>query len=231
MRVTGLVGVQLPLVMAYLKSTVSDELLQQVAWKKKIKQAKKLLDETKQAPPPSKDYVQIVVTEGGVVYRRFPITIRGVSQGAIPSPTEKVMTLDEFTQDREFQDEMERIFGRDVLRRVKRIVGGTRDPLTSLPNKILTRILDYLDLESIEQLAKVNHHMQETCNSEKLWERLYARHQGTPGEEVRALAQDRGWKTVFYMDKLQLRKELSRRRRANAPDGRLSPSSTFLTEN
>lgn len=217
--------------MAYLKSTVSDELLEQVAWKKKIKQAKKLLDEAKPAPPPSKDYVQIVVTEGGVVYRRIPITIRGVSQGAIPSPTEKVMTLDEFKQDREFRDEMERIFGKDVLKRVKRIViDGDRDPLTRLSDEILMRILDYLDLESIEQLAKVNHHMQKICNSEELWKKLYNRHQGPPSEKVQALAQDLGWKRVFYMDKIQLQKELYRRRRHDpgTPD---DPSHTFLTEN
>lgn len=104
--------------MAYLSSKTSDELLEQVSWKKQITQAKKLLEATKQAPAPSKDYMHVLVTEGGVVLRRFPITMRGVQQGAIPAPTEKVLTLKEFNIDTEFQGEIERTFGSEILKQV-----------------------------------------------------------------------------------------------------------------
>lgn len=104
--------------MAYLSSRASDELLQLVAWKKQIARAKKLFELTKQAPSPSKDYVHVLVTEGGVVLRRFPITLRGVSHGAVPTPTEKVVTLEEFKIDTEFQGEIGRTFGSEVLDQV-----------------------------------------------------------------------------------------------------------------
>ena len=106
--------------MAYLSSRASDELLQLVSWKKQISHAKKLFELTKQAPSPSKDYVHVLVTEGGVVLRRFPITLRGVSRGAVPAPTEKVVTLEEFMIDTEFQSEIGRTFGSEVLDQVRK---------------------------------------------------------------------------------------------------------------
>lgn len=104
--------------MAYLSSTASDELLEQVSWKKQITQAKKLFETTTQAPSPSKDYVHVLVTERGVVQRRFPITLRGVSRGAVPTPTEKIVTLEEFKIDTDLQGEIGRTFGRGVLNQV-----------------------------------------------------------------------------------------------------------------
>lgn len=98
----------------------SDDLLEYVAWKKQITQAKKLFETTNQAPSPSKDYVHVLVTERGVVLRRFPITLRGVSQGAVPSPTEKIVTLEEFQLDTELQGEISRIFGPETLNQVRR---------------------------------------------------------------------------------------------------------------
>ena len=103
-------------VMAYLSSRA---LMQQVFWKKQITQAKKLFETTKQAPSPSKDYVHVLVTEGGVVVRRFPITLRGVTQGAVPCPTEKIVTLEEFQIDVDLQSEIGRTFGSEILTQVK----------------------------------------------------------------------------------------------------------------
>lgn len=104
--------------MASFTGSASDEVMEQVAWKKQITQAKKLFETTTQAPSPSKDYVHILVTERGVIHRRFPITLRGVSQGAIPTPTEKIMTLEDFMTDTDFQSEIERTFGREILNQV-----------------------------------------------------------------------------------------------------------------
>lgn len=105
------------LIMAYFSST-SDEVMAQVAWKKQVTHAKKLFETTTQAPSPSKDYLHILVTERGVIHRRFPITLRGVSQGAIPAPTEKIMTLEDFMIDSDFQKEIGRTFGREILDQV-----------------------------------------------------------------------------------------------------------------
>ena len=103
---------------AYLPSQGSDEIMQEVSRKKQITQAKKLFELTKQAPSPSKDYVQVLVTEGGVVLRRVPITVRGVTQGAVPAPTEKVLSLEEFTMDTDIQAEVGRTFGSEALKQV-----------------------------------------------------------------------------------------------------------------
>lgn len=69
-----------------------------------------------------------------------------------------------------------------------------------------------LDLQSISQLSQVNRYLRNLCASEKLWGLLYAQHQGNPTAEICVLANDVGWKKVFYLSKLQLQKELSRRR-------------------
>ena len=108
-------------IMADLSSRASDEILQEASRKKAIAQAKKLFEVTKQAPSPSKDYVQLLVTERGVVQRRIPITVRGVTQGAVPAPTERVLTLEEFEVDGDFQGDVRRIFGNDALKKVSRI--------------------------------------------------------------------------------------------------------------
>ena len=94
------------------------ELLEHVAWKKQLAAGKKLFETTQQAPPPSKDFIQMLVTEKGVIFRRFPISLRGVTQGAVLTPTEKLMTLEDFKLDHEFQEEVKRNFGSAVLEQV-----------------------------------------------------------------------------------------------------------------
>ena len=104
--------------MAAISSKASDEIMQEVSRKKRIAGSKKLFELTGQAPSPSKDYLQVLVTEGGVVLRRIPITVRGVTQGAVPAPSEKVLTLEEFAVDADFQAEVGRTFGTEALKQV-----------------------------------------------------------------------------------------------------------------
>ena len=93
-------------------------LREHVAWKKQLTAGKKLFETTQQAPSPSKDFIQILVTERGVIFRRFPISLRGLTQGAVLTPTEKLMTLEDFKLDHEFQEEVRRNFGKAVLEQV-----------------------------------------------------------------------------------------------------------------
>ena len=231
----------------YLQSNATQEMLEKLAWKKEILKSKKLFEATTQVPSPSKDFVNLVITEKGVVWRRWKITIRGVTQGAapVPMPKEEAMTHEDFQY--AMEDEVERIFGPEVLRQIKRIIAGSRDELSMLPKQTMMAVATSLDLESITQLSQVNRHLREVCNSNSLWEQLYHIHQGMPSEEVTALAKDGSWKKVFFMNKLQLQKELSRRRRihsplhshasngskatANGSNGHQPPSTTFLTQN
>ncbi len=228
-------------IMDALKDTsASREALESMAFKKRVLKAKKLFEAAAQVPSPQKDWAQILVTEGGVVWRKWKISLRGVSHGTapMPSPTEVAMTHEDFKYDTTLQDEVERIFGADAMRQIQRILSGSTDELSKLPEGIMVRIATYLDLQSITHLSQVNCHLREVCGSNPLWKQLYQTHQGQPSEEVRALAEEVGWKEVYYMNKLQLQKELSRRRRLHSPHAHdtppthahQSPSSTFLTQ-
>ena len=223
--------------MANLDSSISDQVMAKMAEKKEILRAKKLFEATAQVPSPSKDFTQIILTERGVVWRKWKITLRGISQGAAPAPSEEALSHEDFQYDSTLQGEIERIFGPEVLRQIKRILAGSQDELSKLPEKAMVQICTCLDLQSIMQLSRVNRHLREVCTSNSLWEKLYRIHQGVPSDEVSALAKEVGWKTVFFMNKLQLQKELSRRRRLHsgrvhvdngiASDG---TSATFLTQ-
>lgn len=79
-----------------LDSHASDEVMKKVAEKREILKAKKLFEATAQAPSPAKDFTQIIVTEKGMVWRRWKISLRGVSQGAVPQPSEEVMPHEDF---------------------------------------------------------------------------------------------------------------------------------------
>lgn len=74
----------------------SDEIMKRVALKKDILGAKKLFEATAQVPSPSKDFTQIVVTKKGMVWRRWKISLRGVSHGAVPQPSEEVLLHEDF---------------------------------------------------------------------------------------------------------------------------------------
>ena len=222
--------------MANLDNSISDEVMAKVARKKEILKAKKLFEATAQVPSPSKDFTQIILTERGVVWRKWKITLRGISQGAAPSPSEEALSHEDFQYDSTLQGEIERIFGPEVLRQIKRILAGSQDELSKLPEKTMVQICSCLDLQSIMQLSRVNRHLRDVCTSNSLWEKLYRIHQGVPSDEVSALAKEVGWKTVFFMNKLQLQKELSRRRRLHPGHTHVnngtsdSTSTTFLTQ-
>lgn len=215
-----------------------EDLIQELADKKVIVRSQKLFEVTGQVPAPSKDFCQLLVNTRGIVWRKWKITLRGVSRGYAPSPTESVMTYLDFKYDKELQNELELIFGDRIVRHVLRIISGSNDPLSSLPEDLLVHVVTFLDLESIDRLQRVNLHVHEVCNSDKLWERLYSIHQGRPSPEICSLAKELSWQEVFFMNKLQLQKEISRRRNAT-PTGHApstskgvgaEKSSTFLTQ-
>ena len=209
-------------------------LMQSIANKKEVTRAKKLYDATAQVPSPSKDFCQILITEKGIVWRKWKITMRNFSRGKAPAPSEVIMTYEDFKYDKSLQSELELIFGREALKHMKRILEGSNDPLSCLPEGLMILIATYLDLQSINSLSQTNCHFHELCNSNALWEKLYAIHQGKPSPEIKSLAQERGWKTVFFMNKLQIQKEISRRRRVLSHETDTSKddhSSMFITQN
>ena len=225
-------------------ATPGDKLaLESIAKKKEILSARKLVDIAKQAPSPSKDWCQLIVTERGLVCRRWKISIRGIARGGGPAPTEVALYFfEEFQMDDSIQREIELVYGTETLEQVIRVACGHIDRLCSLPEKTVTKIASYLDLQSIVRLGQVNRYLRQISNSNALWEDIYVHNCGPPSEEVRVLGEELGWKKVFFMDKLQLQKEISRRRRGvqdSSSDGSTASSTTamssstlaFLTQN
>lgn len=209
----------------------SEMALRNIAKKKDILSSPKLVEEACQDPAPSKDFCNLIVTERGVIWRRWKVSVRNVTQGAVPVPVELGFTAKEFLADKDMQADVGRIMGRETLQRALRLLRGQNDLLSRLPEKVLFQVVSQLDLSSIDSLSKVNRYLREACNSNPPWCKLYRVHHGPPTEEVQAVAEDMGWKRVFFMDKIQLRKETSRRQRSAGKLAETMPSSpTFITQ-
>ena len=208
-----------------------EAVLQNIAKKKDILSFPRLLEESCQDPAPSKDFCHLMVTERGVIWRRWKVSVRNITQGAVPAPVERGFTADEFLVDKDMQGEVDRVMGNETLQRALRLLRGQNDLLSRLPEKVLFQVVSQLDLASIDSLSKVDRYLQQFCNSDPFWCKVYRVHHGPPTEDVQAVAADMGWKRVFFMDKIQLRKESSRRQRSAGKLAETLPSSpTFITQ-
>ena len=127
------------------------------------------------------------------------------------------------------KDEVKRSFGESMFNHIKLIISGSNDPLSCTPKSLMIQICSMLDLQSITNLSQVNTYLRKLCSSDQLWSILYEQHQGIPTAEITSMANDVGWKKVFYMNKLQLQKELSRRRPVQGPTTSEGDRSTFIT--
>ena len=88
-----------------LDSSTSDEAIKSLSWKKEVSSGKVLFDIAGQAPSPSKDYVQLKITDKGIIWRRWKISIRGVTHGKAPTPqpSELVLSHKDFQYDDHLQ--------------------------------------------------------------------------------------------------------------------------------
>ncbi|XP_068677949.1 F-box only protein 36-like [Montipora foliosa] len=171
-------------------------------------------EKTGQAPSPSKDFHQLLVTDSQVILRTWRISVRK-DQRYIP-PSQRKVPLEEFDEDTMFQTEISRIFGSETLRLVHGIV--CKDWLARLPQNILIRIAGFLDLVDISRLGSVCRSLRKVCASDELWERIFISHCDTVTQETRELAQELGWKKVFYTNKLQLQVQMRRRKGKNSAE-------------
>jgi len=173
-----------------------------------------LFEKTGQAPSPSKDFNQLLVTENQVILRTWRISIRK-DQRYIP-PSQRKVPLDEFDEDSQLQTDISRIFGAETLRLVHGIV--CKDWLARLPKNILIRIATYLDLVDVARLGSVCRSLRKVCSSDELWEKIFVTHCDTITQETRALAQEVGWKKVFFTNKLQLQVQMRRRKERHSAE-------------
>ena len=173
-----------------------------------------LFEKTGQAPSPSKDFHQLLVTENLVILRTWRISVRK-DQRYIP-PSQRKVPLEEFDEDTTLQTDVSRIFGEETLRLVHSIV--CKDWLARLPKNVLIRIASFLDLVDIARLGSVCKSLRKVCSSDELWEKIFITHCDTITGETRALAKEVGWKKVFFTNKLQLQVQMRRRKERHSAE-------------
>ncbi|XP_054623656.1 F-box only protein 36b isoform X2 [Dunckerocampus dactyliophorus] len=88
----------------------------------------------------------------------------------------------------------------------------------SKPGQLILSYEDFLDdiklqkLEDVGQLGRTSHRFRQLCGSEDFWEQAVRRRCKTVSAEVSSLAREVGWRNIFFTNKLQLQKLISRRR-------------------
>ncbi|UJR37515.1 hypothetical protein I4U23_030217 [Adineta vaga] len=164
-----------------------------------------------QAPSPSKDYGQLQITMDKVILRWWKITLRNI-EGAM-YPGEIKDSYEDFYHDEVAQREISRIFGQNTLDYCLNLIRGRFDWLSLLPGKVQIHILSQLNLDDIPQLSLVSKSLRELCRNNDLWRMFYVRHYGRHALENRDLihlAERRGWRHVFFTNRLKLQMQLRR---------------------
>ena len=84
-----------------MPSDGSTELMKEVRRKRALMEGPVLFTQEAQAPAPSKDYCSIVISKKGVLWRKWRISLRGLSSGSapLPQPTEECLSHLDFRCD------------------------------------------------------------------------------------------------------------------------------------
>lgn len=107
--------------------------------------------------------------------------------------------------------DISRTLGERELIYLDRLIHGHIDYLNRLSRKVLLNMLYMLDLVTISKLSQVNRYFRELCSSDALWSKLYMQHTTQPiTHELLMLTDKKGWKEVFFMNKVQLQMHLRR---------------------
>nr|XP_013012785.1 F-box only protein 36 isoform X1 [Cavia porcellus] len=104
------------------------------------------------------------------------------------------------------------VFGRRTLDYVFNLCKGKFDFLERLSDSLLLHIIAYLDLEDVARLSLTSRRFAKLCKSDVLWEQIVQSACGTITPDMRTLAEDMGWRQMFFTNKLQLQRQLRKRR-------------------
>ncbi|XP_060761435.1 F-box only protein 36b [Neoarius graeffei] len=166
-----------------------------------------------QGPAPIKDYFCLQVTQTEVIWRWWKISLRPNSRNMRPGEVRE--SHREFLDDSRLQSQVLMVFGPPVLQYSKCLCQGQYDYLQRLPDSLLLLITAHLELEDVARLALTCHRFKQLCSSEQFWEQTVRLHCDTVTPGMEDLARDVGWRRVFFTNKLQLQKEIRRRREGN----------------
>ena len=144
------------------------------------------------------------------MFRSWKISLRK-DQIKIP-PSQKRLCHEEFRDDTIMEADISRIFGSDILHYVQGVVFG--DWLIRMPSGVLMKIVRELDLTDVINVSHVCRVLRKICSSDELWRDLYAKNSGKVTDDIKTLATEFGWRRMFFTNKLQLQKEVSRMRKS-----------------
>lgn len=162
-----------------------------------------------QALAPSKDFHQLVVTENEVIWRTWRIALRREERG-IP-PSQKKIPWSDFEHDELLQSDINRVFGEETLRLVHGIACG--DWLVRLPPRVVIRLASYLSVVDVVRLSSLNRYMKNVCSSDSVWRRIVRSHCEKVTDEMKSMANEVGWRKVFFKHNMHLRYKGKARRR------------------
>ncbi|KAM7107948.1 F-box only protein 36 [Ciconia maguari] len=163
-----------------------------------------------QAPAPSKDFCQLLVTRREVIFRWWKISLRNEFRESRPGEIKE--SQEDFLDDSSLHIQIAIVFGAKVLEHVLNLCRGNYDFLERLPVPLLLYIISFLELEDIARLSQVSRRFEMICNSNALWENIVENLCDTITPEMKELAQEMGWKQFFFTNRLQLQLQLRRRR-------------------
>ncbi|XP_046731825.1 F-box only protein 36b isoform X4 [Silurus meridionalis] len=169
-----------------------------------------VLEVSAQGPAPIKDYYSFRVTQTEVIWRWWKISLRLDSRSMRPGEVRE--SHSEYLEDSRLQGQVLMVFGPRVLQHSMCLCQGRYDYLQRLPDLLLLHIMAYLELEDVRQLAHTCHRFRQLCSSEEFWEQTVRLRCDTLTPGMEDLARDVGWRRVFFTNKLQLQKQIRRRR-------------------
>ncbi|XP_006890391.1 PREDICTED: F-box only protein 36 [Elephantulus edwardii] len=163
-----------------------------------------------QGQAPSKDYYQLQVTRTQVSLRWWKISLRSEYRSTKPGEIQE--SHEDFLENSHLQVQIALVFGSRILEYVINLCSGHFDFLERLPDDLLLTIISYLDLEDIARLSQTSRRFSKLCESDRLWEQIVQASCDTITPHMQALAEDIGWKELFFTSKLQLQHQLRRRK-------------------
>ncbi|XP_006866855.1 PREDICTED: F-box only protein 36 [Chrysochloris asiatica] len=163
-----------------------------------------------QGPAPSKDYYQLLVTRSQIIFRWWKISLRSEYRTAKPGEVKESHV--DFLENSHLQVQVALIFGAKIIEYVLNLCQGKFDFLERLSDSLLLCIISYLDLEDIARLSQTSRKFAKLCMCDTLWEQIVQSACDTITPDMRALAEDIGWKEMFFTNRLQLQLQLHRRK-------------------
>ncbi|XP_042270557.1 F-box only protein 36a [Thunnus maccoyii] len=149
-----------------------------------------------QGPPPPKDFFQLVITKNEVILRSWKISLRLECRGA--APKELKTSHHDFLHQKMPQQQVGAIFGQRILEYTISLCQGKFDYLERLPDDMLLKILSYLQLKDITQLAQTSHRFRKLCNSEKFWEQIVRNRCPEFTSDMDGIANAMGWRRIYF---------------------------------